>query len=175
MRYRQRDPVKRQAFLRTLRQIIQHRGGDDVVYMDESGFEPDYPCLYGWSLRGRVIHGERSGLRRPRENLLAARRRDNFLAPIIFAGTLTAHLFEGWLQRFLFRELRPQSTLILDNAPFHRKAAIHELAQEAGHTVLFLPPYSPDLNKVEHDFAALKKTLSYAPPGTTLDCVVAAK
>lgn len=144
-----------------------------MVYLDESGFELDYPCLYGWSPRGTQLYGERNGSRRPRENLLAARRHGALLAPMIVKGSITAEVFELWLSEHLFRELRPQSTLILDNAPFHRKEAIAILAEREGHSVLFLPPYSPDLNKIEHDFAALKKNWSYAPAGTSLDDIVA--
>ncbi len=47
------------------------------------------------------------------------------------------------------------------------------MAKAAGHQVLFLPPDSPGFNKIEHDFAVLKKILAYAPGGTTLDEVVA--
>ena len=47
--------------------------------------------------------------------------------------------------------------------------AIEAIAVAVGHHVLFLPPYSPDFNKIDHDFAALKRTLAYAPEGTTLD------
>jgi putative transposase len=70
-------------------------------------------------------------------------------------------------------ELTAPSVLILDNARFHRPEAIEAIATAAGHQVLFLPPYSPDFNKIEHDFAALKRILAYAPEGTTLDEVVA--
>lgn len=117
--------------------------------------------------------GERSAHRRPRENLLAARRQGEFFAPMLLPGSVTAEVVETWLEEHLFRELQPESTLILDNAAFHRKEVIESLAQEHGHQVMFLPPYSPDLNKVEHDFAALKKRMAYAPEGTTLDEVIA--
>ena len=156
-----------------MRAIIATRGSRDVVYVDESGFELDSPCLYGWAPRGVRVYGERSGSRRPRQNLIAARRRGAFLAPLIISGTITAHLFERWLIEHLFRELRPQSTLVMDNAPFHRKERLRSLAQEHGHSILFLPPYSPDFNTIEHDFAALKKRWAYSPPGTVLDDIVA--
>ena len=57
--------------------------------------------------------------------------------------------------------LPPQSVLIFDNARFHHSAQATEIAAAAGQQVLFLPPYSPDFNKIEHDFAALKKILAH--------------
>ena len=73
----------------------------------------------------------------------------------------------------LFQELAPCSTLIMDNAPFHRQSVIKALAATAGHSVLFLPKYSPDFNKIEHDFAAFKKKRLYAPSDLSLDFLVA--
>ena len=92
---------------------------------------------------------------------------------MIVAGSITAIVFETWRQEHLCPVLPPRSLLILDNARFHRPDEVTEMAEAAGHQVLFLPPYSPDFNKIEHDFAALKKILAYAPEGTTLDDVVA--
>ncbi len=54
----------------------------------------------------------------------------------------------------------------MDNASIHRNNEIKQLVGSAGHKVLFLPTYSPDFNDIEHDFSALKKMRSYAPPGT---------
>ena len=45
----------------------------------------------------------------------------------------------------------------MDNAPIHRKTVIRLLVEEAGHQIIFLPKYSPDLNDIEHDFSALKR------------------
>lgn len=144
-----------------------------MIYLDESGFEPEYPTLFAWAPRGKVVYGEQSSQRRPRQNLLAARNFQEFLAPMIVSGSITARVFETWLKEHLCPILSPRALLILDNARFHRPEAVTEIAEAAGHHVLFLPPYSPDFNKIEHDFAALKKILAYAPDGTTLDEVVA--
>lgn len=156
-----------------MRQFLQQHGRDAIIYLDESGFELEYPTLFAWSPRGHPVYGERSSQRRPRQNLLAARNPQEFLAPMIVSGSITAIVFEVWLKEHLCPVLPPHSLLILDNARFHRPERVNEIAEAAGHQVLFLPPYSPDFNKIEHDFAALKKILAYAPEGTTLDEVVA--
>ena len=112
------------------------------MYCDESGFEPDAPCLYGWSSRGVAVYGERSGQRRPRENLLAARTRQEWLAPLLLPGSVTAQVFEQWLGEQLIPSLLRASVLVLDNAAFHRPQKVTALMEQAGHRVLFLPPYS---------------------------------
>ena len=70
------------------------------------------------------------------------------------------------------KELKPRSTVIMDNAAFHKKEDIRVMAEEAGHKILFLPPYSPDFNPIEKDFAILKKIRQNAPLNTTIDHIV---
>ncbi len=60
----------------------------------------------------------------------------------------------------------------MDNAAFHRKEDIHAMAEKEGHKVLFLPPYSPDFNPIEQDFAILKKIRQNALLNTTIDHIV---
>ena len=91
---------------------------------------------------------------------------------MIFTGSLNAEGFEGWLEKYLLPSLEIASVLIMDNAPIHRKKAIRQLVEEAGHQVIFLPKYSPDLNDIEHDFGALKRARMYAPSNTSLDEII---
>ncbi len=145
----------------------------NLLYIDESGFDNRFSSAYGWTKRGQKLYDEIRGKRETRQNLIAARRGNQMLAPMIIQGSINAQCFEQWLSVWLFQELAQDSTLIMDNAPFHRKNAIQDLVTAAGHTVLFLPKYSPDFNKIEHDFAALKKRRAYAHKDTSLDSLVA--
>lgn len=120
------------------------------------------------------MQGERSGNTRPRTSLIAAKRGKRLLAPVLFEGTTDAVWFNCWLEDHLFKELRPKSTIIMDNAPFHKKKEIKEITDKHGHHLLFLPPYSPDFNPIEKTFAHLKKQRQYAPKDTTLDQIVKA-
>ncbi|MEM1307912.1 MAG: transposase [Cyanobacteria bacterium P01_H01_bin.153] len=119
--------------------------------------------------RGQVVNGERSSQRQPRQNLLAARNPQEFLATVMIAGSITAMVFKTWLKQHLCPILPPRSLLILDNTRFHRPDEVTTTAEAAGYQGLFLPSYSPDFNKFKHDFAALKNILAYAPESTTLD------
>ena len=92
----------------------------------------------------------------------------------MFEGSTNSLWFNQWLEQHLFEELSESSTLILDNARFHKKQDVEAIAARAGHQVLFLPPYSPDFNNIEQDFAIIKKRRAYAPSGTTIDQIVQA-
>jgi putative transposase len=156
--------------------LIRIYGGKSLVFIDESGFEEFQACLYAWSKKGKKVYGEKQGKRRKRENLVAGRRKGkkDFIAPMVFSGSLDAFGFESWLSLYLLPSLTIPSILIMDNAPIHRKTVIKELVESAGHQVVFLPKYSPDLNDIEHDFSALKRARMYAAPSTSLDEIIRA-
>ena len=63
-------------------------------------------------------------------------------------------------------------TIIWDKAPFHKKKDLEAIARQHGHHVLFLPPYSPDFNPIENDFANIKNRRQYAQPNTTLADII---
>ena len=158
------------------------------MYLDESGFEPNTYRPYAWSKRGKKSYGERSGKRGTRTSLIAAKsappalrfpqRKDGasrgkqLLAPVLFNGSTNALWFNQWLSEHLLPELKLNSTLILDNAAFHRKDDVFRIAEAAGHKVLFLPPYSPDFNRIEQDFAIIKKRRIYATFGSLLNDMI---
>ena len=68
-------------------------------------------------------------------------------------------LFEAWLGQFLWKELKEPSVIIMDNARFHRRAVLREMAQRAGLIILPLPPYSPELSPIEKVWANIKRHL----------------
>lgn len=161
------------VYLRALRKIISERGSADIVYVDESGFEASTYRPYAWGKRGKRVYGDRTGHTRPRTSVIAARRKHQWLAPMIFKGTANAALVNQWFRQMLCKELRPGSTIIWDNARFHKKTELEAIAQEHGHHILFLPPYSPDFNPIENDFATLKKQRQNAPQDTTIEQLIA--
>ena len=105
---------------------------------------------------------------------MAGKRKNkkDFIAPMIFTGSLDADGFEDWLNLYLIPSLTLRSILIMDNAPIHRKTIIKELVENQGHKVVFLPKYSPDLNDIEHDFGALKRKRMYEGNEKSLDEII---
>lgn len=155
-----------------MRSIVKERGSKNLVYVDESGFEEHTYRPYAWSIRGKKSYGERCGSKGVRTNLIAAKRQKELLAPILYETSTTAEWFNEWLENHLIKELCPQSTIIMDNARFHKKEKVRDILGKAGHTALFLPPYSPDFNPIEQSFAILKKIRTYAERGTSLDDII---
>lgn len=78
-----------------------------------------------------------------------------------FDGTCDTASFNAWLKTRLCPRLNTHNLIVMDNAAFHKSPETAQLIEETGATLLFLPPYSPDLNPIEHDFAALKKNREY--------------
>ncbi len=73
---------------------------------------------------------------------------------------MTKELFESWFEKFLLPELPENFVLVMDNASFHRKKRLHEIAQNHQMILIFLPPYSPELNPIEKEWANLKQGLA---------------
>jgi len=66
-------------------------------------------------------------------------------------------LFETWFANCLLPILPKHSAIVMDNAAFHRKNKLFCLAEKAGHRLIFLPPYSPELNPIENFWNWLKR------------------
>jgi transposase len=127
------------------------------IYVDESGINEYLHREYGRGLRGKEVPGEISGRRFARQSVISALFNGKFFAPMCFEGTCNANLFNTWLKEMLIPNLIPGQILILDNASFHKSAESQKLVEAAGCKILFLPPYSPDLNPIEKYWANMKK------------------
>ena len=103
------------------------------------------------------MYGAVSGLRYSRESFIAGKVGSKILAPFCYKGTYDARLFNMWLKDFLIPELKPGQVIIMDNAAFHKSSESQELVKKAECRILFLTPYSPDLNPIEKFWANFKK------------------
>lgn len=136
--------------------------GKNIIYVDESGFDLHAVRQYGRAPKGQKVHGERPGNRRPRTSLLAARMPEGHLAATqLWEGTCNTLIFNDWLEKRLCPLIDESGVIIMDNATFHKSNETKELIAAKGAVLLFLPPYSPDLNPIEKDFGALKKIREY--------------
>jgi transposase len=83
-------------------------------------------------------------------------------APFIFEGYSNSAVYETYVEQVLAPSLKPGMVVIIDNARFHKSQRVIELIEAAGCRVLFLPPYSPDLNPIEHFWFAIKNAIRSA-------------
>lgn len=98
----------------------------------------------------------KSGKRSVRVSIIAALNQEKLIAPLTFEGSCNRQLFEKWLEDSLLPSLSPGQTIILDNATFHKSEKIRELIEKAKCELKYLPPYSPDLNDIEHQWFPIK-------------------
>ena len=76
---------------------------------------------------------------------------------MVFNGSCNTNIFNNWVEHFLIKELRPGQYVVMDNASFHKSYRTKELIESVGCKVIFLPPYSPDLNPIEKFWANMKR------------------
>ena len=132
---------------------------EDLVYVDESGIDQFVYYPWGYGLRGQKVHGEISGKRYDRESFVAGKVNSRVIAPMCFKGTCNTEVFNAWIEQVLLSELKPGQVVIMDNAAFHKSPKTRELIESVGCKILFLPPYSPDLNPIEKYWANLKANI----------------
>ena len=154
--YTERDEVKRAEFDAKLAQIDEKT---DIIYVDESGFVKNYYKDKGWALRGKKVFAEKSGKRYARTSLVAGYCKGEVLAMMPYSGTMNKSLFNSWFANMLCSELKIGSVVVLDNATSHSKKSLAKIAKAKGISLLFLPPYSPDKNPIEHLWANIKRFL----------------
>ncbi len=111
---------------------------------------------YGWSPRGERLEGMKAGGRKGRINMIAGYRSGKLIAPFTIEGSCTRSVFETWLESCLIPELKPGNLVVIDNASFHHGGRIETIIEAAGCRVMYLPPYSPDLNRIEKCWGWIK-------------------
>ena len=129
-----------------------------IIYLDESGFAHDMPRTHGYSSRGERCFGKHDWHARGRVNALGAMISGALLTVGLTNANIDSGIFNMWLEQDLLPKLPPASVIVMDNASFHKRHDKKELISNAGHTLEYLPPYSSDLNPIEHTWAQAKAT-----------------
>jgi transposase len=119
------------------------------VYVDETGMDQYVYREHARSPRGEKAYGTVSGRKFKRISIVAGKCDGRIIAPMEYGGTTDSALFEHWFEHYLLKAIPTGSVIVMDNATFHRKSVLRSMAEGTGASLLFLPPYSPDLNPIE--------------------------
>jgi transposase len=136
------------------------------VFLDETGTATNMARRYGRSRSGErlvaaVPHGHWKTT-----TFIAGLRQSGIVAPLVLDGPMTGPAFRAYVDQFLAPALAPGDVVVLDNLAAHRVQGVREAIAAAGAALLYLPPYSPDLNPIEQLFAKLKALLRQAAART---------
>ena len=132
---------------------------------------------YVRSKRGKRVSIRISSKRHNRIGLVAAQRESALLAPHTYSGTMKASVVEKWFEDKLLNCLPKGHVIIMDNAAFHKKEVLYQIAKKYSQELIFLPPYSPEYNPIEHTWSALKQKVAgcvhlYGSVSLALDAVL---
>ena len=159
---RQDVVAKREAFLELQSRLDPRR----LVFVDESGFRLGLPPRHGWAPRGKdsigyEVHGKWETV-----TMLGAIALDGFRGFMtIDAGTST-DVFRAFVVYELVPHLHRGDIVVMDNLSAHRNATVQRSIEQAGASILFTPPYSPEFNPIEEAWAKLKDILRRAETRT---------
>jgi transposase len=136
------------------------------VFLDETGTATNMTRRYGRSRSGqRLVAAVPHGHWRT-TTFLAGLRQSGVVAPLVLDGPITGTAFRAYVEQFLAPALEPGDVVVLDNLAAHKVDGVRQAVTAAGASILYLPPYSPDLNPIEQLFAKLKALLRKAATRT---------
>jgi transposase len=129
------------------------------VFLDETGTATNMARRYGRSPGGaRLVAPVPHGHWRT-TTFVAGLRESGIVAPLVLDGPMTGPAFRAYVEQFLAPALAPGDVVVLDNLAAHKVKGVRQAIAAAGASILYLPPYSPDLNPIEQLFAKLKALL----------------
>jgi transposase len=157
------DVVERRALWRVRQSGLDP---DHLVFIDETWAKTNMTRPRGRAPRGSrllasVPHGHWKTT-----TFLAALRASGLTAPLVVDGAINGALFLAYVEQQLVPTLQPGDVVIMDNLSSHKRAGVREAIDSAGATLLYLPPYSPDLNPIELAFSKFKWLLKSAADRT---------
>jgi transposase len=130
-----------------------------LIFIDETSTNTKLTKRTGWSPKGERYRTHAPFGQWHTQTFIAGLRCHGMVAPWIVDAPMNARRFETWIETQLAPELQAGDVVILDNVAFHKSERAAELVRQRGAWLLFLPPYSPDLNPIEMAFSKLKALL----------------
>lgn len=138
---------------------IEQVNPKDLVFLDETGIDEYLQRDYARAKREKQVISDVYGKKLGRISVIAAwlPQAKEMIAPYVFNGYTDSKRFNGWLKKCLLPELKEGQIIVMDNAAFHKSKETKKLIKSVGCRFLYQPPYSPDLNPIEQQWAVLKR------------------
>ena len=129
------------------------------MFLDESGVNTDETRHYGRAVGGERVH-DATPLNTPKStSILSSVRMNGETVYTTYSGAVNGERFQEYLRDYLCATLRPGDIVVMDNLRAHKVQGVQEIIASVGATVLYLPPYSPDLNPIEQMWSKIKAFL----------------
>ena len=139
-----------------------------LVFIDETGTTTKMTRLRGRCAKGERLHSKAPFGHWKTQTLIAGLRHDGLVAPFVIDAPMNRVIFDTYIETQLAPTLKPGDIVIMDNLAAHKSSAAEAAIRARGAWMLFLPPYSPDLNPIEMAFSKLKENLR-ATAARTID------
>lgn len=127
-----------------------------MIFVDESGFRLGSPPRFGWAPRGEDSPGKSVEGNWQTITMLGALALDGFRGFMTINAGTSSDVFLAYVEQVLAPNLRVGDVVVMDNLAAHKNRAVMEAIRALGADLLYLPPYSPDLNPIEKAWAKLK-------------------
>jgi transposase len=142
---------------------------EKLVFIDETWIKTNMAPLRGCGPKGKRLRGYAPHGRWHTLTFIGALRLDRLTAPCVFDGPINGECFRAYIQQLLAPILKPGDIAVMDNLGSHKGKAVRQAIKRAGARLLFLPPYSPDLNPIEQAFSKIKHWMRCAQKRTIED------
>ena len=159
--------VERDEFLRAAwREMVSGRVEPKrFVFVDEMGTNTSLSPLYAWSRRGERAWCSVPRNRGPNITLLSSMSLEGMGPSLAVVGSTTGEVFEVYIEKVLAPSLRRGQLVVMDNLSSHKGKRVRELIEGRGCELVYLPPYSPDLNPIEKLSARSRASYEKPKPG----------
>jgi transposase len=137
-----------------------------LVFVDEMGTNTSLSPIYAWAPKGRRAHCSVPRNRGKNTTLLSSMSLSGMGPSLAVDGPTDREVFEAYVERVLAPTLQAGQVLVMDNLSAHKGERVRELIDNRGCQLLYLPPYSPDLNPIEEAFGKIKGLLRKAEART---------
>ena len=145
----------------------------DLIFIDETGTNQAMTPMYAKAPKGKRVHEARPVKRGKLYTVIGAIVLGGMLTAMTVEGGTVTETFHAFVEHLLCPHLRPGHVVVLDRLPAHRNLQIREMIEDKDARVVFLPPYSPELNPIEPAWSKIKTFIKKKKPRSMMDIDIA--